>query len=177
MPVTAPTTTPTPGKPESERTKCARRPARALTRWKRCAGTECADGAAVSSASKSHDLGTQTAPISRKSSAAFRLSIRPATRPCGRTPQPEAGGSAEAAAGSAFLGRREKKPEPHAGRAGADAAPAATPRATAQVMTARRGARAAARCKTPQSVADDLFPEHKKDDQFEIPAFLRRQTN
>jgi cell division protein FtsZ len=30
---------------------------------------------------------------------------------------------------------------------------------------------------TPQSVADDLFPDHKKDDQFEIPAFLRRQTN
>jgi len=25
--------------------------------------------------------------------------------------------------------------------------------------------------------ADDLFPEHKKDEQFEIPAFLRRQTN
>jgi cell division protein FtsZ len=24
---------------------------------------------------------------------------------------------------------------------------------------------------------DDLFPDHKRDDQFEIPAFLRRQTN
>ena len=28
-----------------------------------------------------------------------------------------------------------------------------------------------------QTVAEDLFPEHKKDDQFEIPAFLRRQSN
>jgi hypothetical protein len=24
---------------------------------------------------------------------------------------------------------------------------------------------------------DDLFPEHKRDEQFEIPAFLRRQQN
>jgi hypothetical protein len=24
---------------------------------------------------------------------------------------------------------------------------------------------------------DDLFPDHKRDEQFEIPAFLRRQTN
>jgi cell division protein FtsZ len=28
---------------------------------------------------------------------------------------------------------------------------------------------------TPQP--DDLFPDHKRDEQFEIPAFLRRQTN
>ena len=25
--------------------------------------------------------------------------------------------------------------------------------------------------------ADDLFPDHKRDEQFEIPAFLRRQSN
>jgi hypothetical protein len=30
---------------------------------------------------------------------------------------------------------------------------------------------------TPQNSADDLFPDHKRDEQFEIPAFLRRQTN
>jgi len=29
----------------------------------------------------------------------------------------------------------------------------------------------------PQNAADDLFPDHKRDEQFEIPAFLRRQTN
>jgi hypothetical protein len=29
----------------------------------------------------------------------------------------------------------------------------------------------------PQQNAEDLFPEHKKEDQFEIPAFLRRQQN
>ncbi len=71
-----------------------------------------------------------------------------------------------------FLGRREKKPEPPR----MEPVPAArvAPRATAQVM-----ARSAEpqRGMPPQNVADDLFPDHKKDDQFEIPAFLRRQTN
>jgi hypothetical protein len=28
-----------------------------------------------------------------------------------------------------------------------------------------------------QAPADDLFPDHKRDEQFEIPAFLRRQTS
>jgi hypothetical protein len=36
------------------------------------------------------------------------------------------------------------------------------------------GARPAA---PSQANAEDLFPDFKKDDQFEIPAFLRRQTN
>ena len=48
------------------------------------------------------------------------------------------------------------------------------PRANAQVMS-----------RTPQSAdqqraasdANDLFPDHKRDEQFEIPAFLRRQSN
>jgi hypothetical protein len=29
----------------------------------------------------------------------------------------------------------------------------------------------------PGPKPDDLFPEHKRDEQFEIPAFLRRQQN
>jgi hypothetical protein len=28
-----------------------------------------------------------------------------------------------------------------------------------------------------QQQADDLFPDHRRDEQFEIPAFLRRQAN
>ena len=51
---------------------------------------------------------------------------------------------------------------------------AAAPRATAQVMG--RG-QDAPRTPASQQNAEDLFPEHKKDDQFEIPAFLRRQQN
>lgn len=66
-----------------------------------------------------------------------------------------------------FLGRRDKKPEPRV-----EPAPvrAAETRAQAQVML--RGAEP-----RPQLQADDLFPDHKAEDQFEIPAFLRRQTN
>ena len=70
-----------------------------------------------------------------------------------------------------FGSRKEKpaemrqEPAPQATRPAA-----ASPRATAQVMG--RSTEAA-----PQTTAEDLFPEHKKDDQFEIPAFLRRQQN
>ena len=67
-----------------------------------------------------------------------------------------------------FLGgRKEKAPEP--ARVEPAARQAQPQRATAQVM---------AKPSDPQrDVAEDLFPDHKKDDQFEIPAFLRRQTN
>ena len=70
-----------------------------------------------------------------------------------------------------FLGRREKKPEPQR----VEPAPRPLPRATAPAQQ-RSGAQEAPR-NPQQTVADDLFPDHKKDDQFEIPAFLRRQTN
>jgi hypothetical protein len=46
------------------------------------------------------------------------------------------------------------------------------PRATAQPMPPLPQASDAAR-----NSADDLFPDHKRDEQFEIPAFLRRQSN
>jgi cell division protein FtsZ len=61
--------------------------------------------------------------------------------------------------------RAEPQPEPRV---------AAAPRATAQPM---------APMPQPQMQpeqrgnADDLFPDHKRDEQFEIPAFLRRQSN
>jgi hypothetical protein len=29
----------------------------------------------------------------------------------------------------------------------------------------------------PADNGADLFPDHKRDEQFEIPAFLRRQSN
>jgi hypothetical protein len=68
-----------------------------------------------------------------------------------------------------FGSRKEKAPEiqhepPRA---------ASTPRATTQVM----GRNEQQRPQATQSNPDDLFPESKKDDQFEIPAFLRRQQN
>ncbi len=74
-----------------------------------------------------------------------------------------------------FLGRKEKKPEP--ARMEPSPMPRPAPRATAQVM-ARTPAVEPQRTQQPQkNVAEDLFPEAAKDDKFEIPAFLRRQTN
>ena len=49
-------------------------------------------------------------------------------------------------------------------------------RATVQVMTRNAPPQQRATA-APQANADDLFPDFKKEDQFEIPAFLRRQTN
>ena len=96
--------------------------------------------------------------------------MRPATQPA---PEPE---EAPRRGIGRFFGRGEKKPEPQRVEPAAAPRQAAAPRATAQVMT--RGTQEPPRtAQTPQSVADDLFPDHKKDDQFEIPAFLRRQTN
>ncbi len=50
------------------------------------------------------------------------------------------------------------------------------PRATAQPMARPQPPQAEAPRPAP-NLADDLFPDHKRDEQFEIPAFLRRQSN
>ena len=68
-----------------------------------------------------------------------------------------------------FGARKEKTPDVHHEPPRA----ASTPRATSQVM----GRNEQPRQPAPQGNPDDLFPESKKDDQFEIPAFLRRQQN
>jgi cell division protein FtsZ len=87
-----------------------------------------------------------------------------------RQPEPEAAPKRR----FGFLGgRKEKAPEP--ARVEPAPAPAARQpqRASAQVMAKPSEPQRTAQ----QSAEDDLFPEHRKDDQFEIPAFLRRQTN
>ena len=71
-----------------------------------------------------------------------------------------------------LFGRR-KKDEP---RLDATTRPPPAPRPAAQAM-ARPPVEAPRPQQTPQNSADDLFPDHKRDEQFEIPAFLRRQTN
>jgi hypothetical protein len=60
-------------------------------------------------------------------------------------------------------------PEPRAAMAERPA-----PRATAQAMPPLPQAPMP---EAPRNAADDLFPDHKRDEQFEIPAFLRRQSN
>ena len=76
---------------------------------------------------------------------------------------------AEKKAGWSIFGRRkhavdmrsEPGPEPRA----------AAPRAIAQPMPPMP------QPEPQRNNADDLFPDHKRDEQFEIPAFLRRQSN
>ncbi len=74
--------------------------------------------------------------------------------------------------GFSLFGRKAKKPEP---RVEPPPAPRTAPplRATAQAMPKAADAQRS----QLQREAEDLFPNHGKDDQFEIPAFLRRQTN
>jgi cell division protein FtsZ len=71
-----------------------------------------------------------------------------------------------------LFGRR-KKDEP---RLDATTRPPPAPRPAAQAAP-RPPVEAPRPQQTPQNSADDLFPDHKRDEQFEIPAFLRRQTN
>jgi cell division protein FtsZ len=70
---------------------------------------------------------------------------------------------------------RSKKPkeEPRMEPAPRMSAPAPRPQAP-RAMAQAEPARMAPQQQAPQG--DDLFPDHKRDD-FEIPAFLRRQTN
>ena len=71
-----------------------------------------------------------------------------------------------------FLGRKPKE-EPRM-------EPVASPRPVAQRATSQVMNRAAAPADPSRAAGpkpDDLFPDHKRDEQFEIPAFLRRQQN
>jgi hypothetical protein len=72
---------------------------------------------------------------------------------------------AEKKSGWGFFGRKKQadlRTEP------ATEPRVAAPRATAQTMP---------QPEMPRAKDDDLFPDHKRDEQFEIPAFLRRQSN
>ncbi len=77
-----------------------------------------------------------------------------------------------------FLGRK-KKEEPRTEPAQMQRPQPQASRANAQVIA--RAPQAEQMRQQPQQQAqpqdDDLFPDHKRDEQFEIPAFLRRQTN
>ena len=67
-----------------------------------------------------------------------------------------------------LFGRKDKKPEPRVEPVPARHEPQ---RANAQVMKSGEPPR------QQPNLDDDLFGEQKAEDQFEIPAFLRRQTN
>ncbi|MBU6296731.1 MAG: cell division protein FtsZ [Alphaproteobacteria bacterium] len=91
------------------------------------------------------------------------------TAPAARAPEPEPERRGW------FLGRKKHKEEPRMEPAAAPRPVAMAQRATSQVMT--RSAAPAEQLRPAAPKGDDLFPDHKRDEQFEIPAFLRRQTN
>ncbi|MGA7712693.1 MAG: cell division protein FtsZ [Rhizomicrobium sp.] len=99
-------------------------------------------------------------------------SIRPIQREAMRpapAPEPERRGW--------FLGRKKVKEETRVEPAAAPRPAAAPQRATTQVMARATLQGEQTRAPGPQTKGDDLFPDHKRDEQFEIPAFLRRQMN
>jgi len=91
--------------------------------------------------------------------------VRPAAPP--PSPEPER-------RGWGFLGRRKPREDMRVEPAAPVQRPVA-PRASSQVLS--RPMQPVEPAKPAAPAPDDLFPDHKRDDQFEIPAFLRRQTN
>ena len=57
------------------------------------------------------------------------------------------------------------------------AEPAPEPRMAPAPQAPRATATPMPQSEAPRGKDDDLFPDHKRDEQFEIPAFLRRQSN
>jgi cell division protein FtsZ len=117
-------------------------------------------------------LGTPSAPmvIDDEPAPVYHTVVR--TAPV-RRPEPEPAEQPKRRFG--FLGRREKKPEPQ--RMEPTQVARQPQRAATQVITRQAQADQQRGMAAGVESGDDLFPEHKKDDQFEIPAFLRRQTN
>ena len=119
----------------------------------------------------------EVAPQNEPAPAAVRYPATESYRPletqplAARAPEKKSGGWG-------FFGRKkpapdlraEPLPEPRAA-----VSERAAPRATAQPMPPMP--QAAPASDAPRNNADDLFPDHKRDEQFEIPAFLRRQSN
>ncbi|HEX2762095.1 MAG TPA: hypothetical protein VHM27_16350, partial [Rhizomicrobium sp.] len=85
-------------------------------------------------------------------------------QPLARAPEKKTGWSIFGRKKGASDLRAEPAPEPRYEQR------AAAPRATVQPLQQ-------APAEAPRANADDLFPDHKRDEQFEIPAFLRRQSN
>jgi cell division protein FtsZ len=116
-------------------------------------------------------LGGEDAPVVEETTA--RYPAVETYRPLETQPLAPRAPEAEKKAGWGFFGRKkpaadmraaEPAPEPRMAQQPA-------PRATAQPMTP------ATAPVEPRGNGEDLFPDHKRDEQFEIPAFLRRQSN
>jgi len=126
-----------------------------------------ANHAATHGAAEVHTLGGKDSPVVEEQAVTARYPATESYRPLSE--QPLARPQPEKKAGWSLFGRRKA----------ADAAmrteplPVDRPRATATPMQRPQAAEPAA----PQQGGEDLFPDHGTEEQFEIPAFLRRQSN
>jgi hypothetical protein len=93
-------------------------------------------------------------------------------QPLARAPE-RARAPEKKSAGWGFFGRKKAAPDLRVEPQEPRPSIAERPRASTQAMPTLPQAPNEA----PRANADDLFPDHKRDEQFEIPAFLRRQSN
>ncbi len=118
-------------------------------------------------------LGGEEAP--EVEAAPVKYAVTESYRPVNE--QPFATKPKEEKKGWGFFGRKKAAPDMRAEPMVEQRAPeprAAAPRATAQTMPPMPQPEQA---EALRGKDDDLFPDHKRDEQFEIPAFLRRQSN
>jgi len=125
---------------------------------------------AEKSPAEDYILGGEDAPEVASEPLSAKYPVTESYRPVAEQPlairAPE-----EKKSGWGFFGRKKAAPDM---RAEPQPEPriAPAPRATAQTMPQPQQPMEA-----PRGKDDDLFPDHKRDEQFEIPAFLRRQSN
>ncbi|HEY2836125.1 MAG TPA: cell division protein FtsZ, partial [Rhizomicrobium sp.] len=122
---------------------------------------------ATHGAAEVHTLGGQDSPIIEEQIVTAKYPATESYRPLSE--QPLARTQPEKKLGWSLFGRRkaadaDTRTEP---------LPVDRPRATATAMQRPQAAEPAA----PQPGGEDLFPDHGTEEQFEIPAFLRRQSN
>jgi cell division protein FtsZ len=123
---------------------------------------------AAKSPAEEYILGGQDAPEVRGEPISARYPATEVRRSLNEQPL-AAHAPAEKKTGWSIFGRKK-----HAVEMRSEPAPeprAAAPRAIAQPMPPMP------QPEPQRNNADDLFPDHKRDEQFEIPAFLRRQSN
>ena len=131
-----------------------------------------ADGiGAAKSPAEDYILGGEDAPEVTAEPMVAKYPATESYRPLEQQPlasKPEA----EKKSGWGFFGRKKAAPDMRAEPAPEPRMERPAQRATAQQMPAQQP-----QPEAPRNNADDLFPDHKRDEQFEIPAFLRRQSN
>ena len=139
-----------------------------------------AEMGADKSPAEAYILGGEDAPEVRAAPASARYPATESYRPLDQQPlAPRA--AEEKKGGWSIFGRKKAHADMRAEPAPEPRMAPPMPRATAQPMSQNAMPQPqmtpTVSPDTPRGKDDDLFPDHKRDEQFEIPAFLRRQNN